>query len=87
MREERWVSTRVVIEIYTHPYAQNLNTEEELLKRARDIVMEVERHVDGISMVYSDPVYEEICSHCGSLWTKPYPDYNGGCCTEDQKGT
>lgn len=35
----------------------------------------------GAEVVYE---YEHTCGHCGAGWTEDGPDYNGGCCAEDE---
>lgn len=36
--------------------------------------------------VYADRHVDLICAHCGAPWTTGGPDYNDGCCENDEAG-
>lgn len=55
----------------------------EYRRRCASIVEDVRRHVDDVGDVRVEEVVEEVCEHCGSLWTEGDSPHNGGCCHED----
>lgn len=57
-----------------------------LLTDCADVVNQIERHVDDITSVNVEEVYENVCEYCGAKWTEgPNSPHNGGCCDEDCK--
>lgn len=69
------------------------HSEDEARALCEAIADQIRRHVDdlpsrfrngdrGVSVTWDT---EKVCEHCGSRWTEDSPDYNGGCCYEDEK--
>ena len=52
--------------------------------RANEVMADVKRHVDNVGRAYVEFDQEHVCEHCGASWTEDSPDYNGGCCSDDQ---
>jgi len=68
-----------------HPYMSD--KQKAIAQKVRDaehVVEQIKRHVDDVFDVEVVREYKGTCSHCGSRWTEDDPNYNGGCCHEDQ---
>lgn len=52
-------------------------------RNAEELVKQIKRHTDALSAVVLREE-EQVCSFCGDLWTEDSPDYNGGCCDQDE---
>jgi hypothetical protein len=59
-------------------------TDKEELTLCKEIVSNINRHVDNIGSVSVIHDIEKECEFCGSIWTEDSDIYNGGCCDEDE---
>ena len=88
MKKERKINFRV--EVY--PYqTQHTQSDEQWMRECKEIVAQIERHVDNIgngrfsqktSIIWDT---EKYCEFCGYAWEEDSDTYNGGCCDEDEK--
>jgi len=65
-------------------------TEAQAIADCEDIADQIRRHVDGLPSYRDRGVNvvwdkEEVCEHCGRVWTEGDSPHNGGCCEEDIK--
>lgn len=49
-----------------------------------NIADQIKRHVDDVASIEIEFDQAHVCAHCGSDWTEDSPDYNGGCCQDDE---
>ena len=73
-----------------HFFGFRERTEAQAITDCEDIAEQIRRHVDGLSSHRDrgvDVVWdrEEVCEHCGRVWTEGDSPHNGGCCEEDIK--
>jgi len=63
-------------------------TEKQAISDCEDIAEQIRRHVDGLPSYGDRGVcvvwdVEEVCEHCGSVWSEGDSPHNGGCCAKD----
>jgi len=45
---------------------------------------QIKRHVDDWKYVDVEQETEDVCEHCGGVWTEASQVFNGGCCQADE---
>lgn len=73
--------------IYGHGDDAQKHWERDMEERCDDLIADMKRHVDNFGSAYVEFDQEHVCEHCGSSWTEPGDEYNGGCCEEDEKAS
>ena len=58
-------------------------TADTMIADAKDLMYSIERHIDGVELIYWDVEYK--CEFCGRSWTEKSMAYNGGCCARDEE--
>ena len=72
--------TRVVV---VPQQARQPATGDIMIADAKDLMAIIERHVDGIELIFWDADYK--CEFCGRGWKEDSMAYNGGCCDKDDE--
>jgi len=75
------------VEVYPKDYTYGfpiLHDDKDYEDACKKIVEQVRRHVDDTISVQIECKRKHVCGFCGSNWTEDSPDYNGGCCDEDE---
>ena len=56
------------------------------LTRAKNVADQIKRHCDNVDSITIKHDISNTCEFCGYRWTpQGIPNYNGGCCDEDQQ--
>lgn len=66
------------------PAEKEKRIQEDYEDRCNSIITEIKCHVNEVGGAYIEFDRNEVCEHCGSLWTENSATYNGGCCSRDQ---
>jgi methionyl-tRNA synthetase len=70
---------------YMHRWSEEdkLNDQKNVCK---DMIQQINRHVDEVGYIDLIEEAEMVCEHCGSMWSERESSYNGGCCDKDIEG-
>lgn len=81
-----WGSVRVSDDfLYGRDEKGRRRIEAEYESNCKDIIDQIERHVDGVHHAQVRSESEYVCEYCGFGWTEDSDTYNGGCCAEDER--